>query len=79
MRYDVRPRWQRWLSPHGHGGLVALSIAWFIVGLVGVIAAELTYGWRSAPIQHAWHVAAWAALASWIIIGPRLHRRRPTA
>lgn len=32
--------------------LVVLSVAWFAVGLAGVIAAVLTYGWRPAPIAH---------------------------
>ena len=58
---------------------MALSIAWFIVGLVGFIAAELTYGWCAVPIANAWHAVAWVVLASWLIVGPRLHHRRPTA
>ena len=53
---------------------LALSIGWFTVGLASVIAAELTYGWRPAPIEHPWHAAAYLVLMSWLWVGTRLHR-----
>ncbi len=57
-----------------------LSIVWFIVGLVGFLAAELTYGWRAVPLAHAWHAIAWAVLDGWILVGARvLHRSRPVS
>lgn len=74
---DLRPRWRRWLVPRGSSPrLVALSIAWFAVSLAALIAAEVRYGWRAAPLDHAWHAVAYLAFAWWCGISVRLHRRR---
>lgn len=75
MTVDVRPRWQRWADPRRRPALIALSIAWFVVGLAGEIAALAVYGARARPIDHAWHTAAWLTFSSWMIIGHYLHRR----
>ncbi|HZJ65166.1 MAG TPA: hypothetical protein VFD36_16760 [Kofleriaceae bacterium] len=72
---DLRPRWQRWLAPPGRGHLVALSVAWFLLGLVGFIASVAAYGWRTAPIEHVGYALAWLVLSSWLVFGKRLHRR----
>lgn len=76
MRNDIRPRWRRFLAPHGRGHLVALSVAWFALGLVAFTAAAVTYGWRTAPYKHAWYAVSWLLLSSWLVFGERLHRRR---
>lgn len=55
---------------------LALSIIWFVVGLVGYVAAGLTYGLRASPVFHGWYIAAWLVLASWMLVGTRvLHGR----
>jgi hypothetical protein len=75
---DVRPGWSRWLVPRGvRSWAVALSIAWFAVGLSAVIAAEVAYGWRAAPVRHAWHAIAYLIFIGWLLLAERLlHCRR---
>lgn len=74
---DARARWRRWVVPRGSvPWMVALSIAWFAAGLCSLIAAEFTYGWRAAPISHAWHAAAYLTFIGWCLFGRLLHDRR---
>lgn len=57
---------------------VMLSVAWFVIGLAGFIAAGLVYGWLAAPVGHVWHAAAYLVFMTWIIAARWLHPdRRP--
>jgi hypothetical protein len=69
-------RWWRWrLDARTRRLRMALSFAWFAFGLVGLVAAELTYGWHPAPIEHPWHAVAYVVLMSWLFVGTRLLHR----